>query len=226
MSVVTEFAVGHEQFGLGDVFAAHPGLVLEVERTVAQPPARRLRDVWAIGARETVADSLGAAPTITDLSVQTEGPSGTLYEVAWTDAVLDPMAGVLDRGASIQRLIGEECGWTLQLRVPDRDRLPDLQSYFETCTAEISLQRLQEVDAESFDGRFQLTPTQRETLVAAERLGYYDIPRDVTMTELADELGVSQQAVSKRLRRGHASLTHHMLDGGSIGQDDGTDGEK
>jgi len=37
--------------------------------------------------------------------------------------------------------------------------------------------------------------------LAYER-GYFNLPRDVTMEELGEELGISQQAVASRLRRG------------------------
>lgn len=37
-------------------------------------------------------------------------------------------------------------------------------------------------------------------------MGYYDVPRTVTLTELADSLDVSHQGLSERLRRAHANL--------------------
>ncbi len=56
-------------------------------------------------------------------------------------------------------------------------------------------------DAES--GEFGLTPRQRGVLVVAARLGYYDIPRTVDLRGVGERLGISRQAVSERLRRGH-----------------------
>jgi predicted DNA binding protein len=38
--------------------------------------------------------------------------------------------------------------------------------------------------------------------VLAYDRGYFNSPRDVTMAELGEELGVSQQAIASRLRRG------------------------
>jgi predicted DNA binding protein len=56
-----------------------------------------------------------------------------------------------------------------------------------------------------------LTELQQETLVAALEAGYYELPREVTMGELAERLGVSQQALAKRLRRGYRNLIEDSL---------------
>ena len=52
------------------------------------------------------------------------------------------------------------------------------------------------------DGCRDLSETERETLEAAVDEGYFESPRQITMTELGEELGISQQAVASRLRRG------------------------
>ena len=52
----------------------------------------------------------------------------------------------------------------------------------------------------------ELTPVQRETVEAALELGYFDIPRGVSMEELAAELDITPNAVSERLRRAERTL--------------------
>ncbi|WP_336362866.1 helix-turn-helix domain-containing protein [Halalkalicoccus salilacus] len=47
---------------------------------------------------------------------------------------------------------------------------------------------------------YVLTEPQRRATRLAVRKGYYDIPRGCTTKELADELGISDQAVTERLR--------------------------
>lgn len=58
---------------------------------------------------------------------------------------------------------------------------------------------------------FGLTASQWKTLALAVERGYYDIPRRCTTAELADELDISAQAVTERLRRGITNLTRHTL---------------
>ncbi|MFP4695916.1 helix-turn-helix domain-containing protein [Thiohalospira sp.] len=50
--------------------------------------------------------------------------------------------------------------------------------------------------------RFGLSQEQREALLLGLRRGYFDTPSDATLAEIADELGISQQATSDRIRRG------------------------
>lgn len=40
-------------------------------------------------------------------------------------------------------------------------------------------------------------------------MGYFHVPRETTVDELGEELGVSSQSVSERLRRAH----HNLIDG-------------
>ncbi len=49
------------------------------------------------------------------------------------------------------------------------------------------------------------------SLIKAKEMGYYDVPRGISLSELADELGVSHQALSERLRRGHGRLIDRTL---------------
>jgi predicted DNA binding protein len=58
---------------------------------------------------------------------------------------------------------------------------------------------------------FGLTDPQREALVLAVEEGYYDIPRTCTTVELAEELGISDQAVTERLRRAINTLTKNTV---------------
>lgn len=56
-----------------------------------------------------------------------------------------------------------------------------------------------------------LSDEQQTTLRLAYDRGYYSIPREIRAKALAEELGVTHQAVSERLRRGRGNLVEHML---------------
>jgi predicted DNA binding protein len=61
------------------------------------------------------------------------------------------------------------------------------------------------------EGRYDLTKTQRDTLLAAYQSGYFEDPQGITQAELAERFGVSQRAVSKRLRSGVSRLIGNTL---------------
>lgn len=78
----------------------------------------------------------------------------------------------------------------------------------------VSLERISplgEDDGESVSKRWDLTPAQEEAVRAAYALGYFDVPRSVTATEVADELGISKSAYLERLRRAQAGLFGQIL---------------
>jgi predicted DNA binding protein len=58
---------------------------------------------------------------------------------------------------------------------------------------------------------FELTDTQREALVLAYERGYFDSPRESSLEAVAEELGITQQSLSSRLRRGHRRLIENTL---------------
>ena len=58
----------------------------------------------------------------------------------------------------------------------------------------------------------QLTEKQREVLVAAYRLGYYDIPRRITSEELAKQLGIVDSTVVEHLRKAEQRLLNQIFE--------------
>ncbi|MDL5360981.1 helix-turn-helix domain-containing protein [Halalkalicoccus sp. NIPERK01] len=54
--------------------------------------------------------------------------------------------------------------------------------------------------------RWDLTPTQEAALETALDMGYFEIPRKATASEVAAELGIGTSALSERLRRGQGAL--------------------
>jgi predicted DNA binding protein len=59
--------------------------------------------------------------------------------------------------------------------------------------------------------QFDLSNEQREALVLALQRGYYDTPSEVTLSDIADDLGISQQALSNRIRRGTKQVFEKIL---------------
>jgi predicted DNA binding protein len=56
-----------------------------------------------------------------------------------------------------------------------------------------------------------LTDRQRECLDVAWRLGYFEVPRDCTLAEVADALDVDTSTVSETIRRGTARVLDRFL---------------
>jgi len=100
-------------------------------------------------------------------------------------------------------------GWYSFDLTGTRDELDELQAVLEASPLAYELESLvTRTDTDSL-----LTDRQREVLEAAVREGYFSVPRDCTLAELADSLGVDKSTVSTTLRRGEARLVKWFLAG-------------
>ena len=73
---------------------------------------------------------------------------------------------------------------------------------------------IENVDAAKgvLDALRNLTDTERETVLRALDAGYYETPREATVTDLAEEFDVSTTGISKNIRRGERKLLCALAD--------------
>lgn len=57
-----------------------------------------------------------------------------------------------------------------------------------------------------------LSETQRELVLAAVEHGYYDTPRDCSLTELAEVVGIAKSTCSETLHRAEETIIKHFVD--------------
>lgn len=92
----------------------------------------------------------------------------------------------------------------------DTDSLSKTVDYCESHGLTFDVEVIRELDGEPA-GRYGLTAKQYKALSKAANQGYYDIPRDTELQELADDLAITHQALSERLRRGTLALIEDTL---------------
>lgn len=78
---------------------------------------------------------------------------------------------------------------------------------------------------ELLDSCRNLTTVERETLQRAVSGGYFETPRDATLTTLAEEFDVSKTAVSKNLRRGEGKVLERIVEAVAAVDDSTTESE-
>ncbi|MFB6130193.1 MAG: helix-turn-helix domain-containing protein [Salinigranum sp.] len=214
MSVFADFRIPLDALPAGEAIAAHPDVTLAVERFV--PTGSQIQYLWVSGGdREAFVADLREDPAVERVSSIDRLPERELLRVEWarTDAPLVPI--IEEAGANLMEADGSGDGWSLRLRF---ERQTDASAFYERATdAGVDL-RLRGIDGRERVERvpaYGLSPTQRETIVRAFERGYFDVPRGTTIAELADDLGVSQQAVSERLRRGISRFLDYTIRAGA-----------
>lgn len=211
MSVLLNFSIEAEAFQLGRVLDPPAGISLELERVV--PMGSIVRPlVWVTGEAyhefEETVRTHSAVKALT--AVDRYGEQG-LYRLEWIESPQD----LLDLFVQSEAIILEGWGddtWKFRLRFDDHDKLSTFHNAVVEQGIPIHIERTYTLTGEYEQGhKFDLTPKQREALVVALRQGYFASPSEVELVELADYLGVTRQAVSKRIRLGNEKVLRSVL---------------
>jgi predicted DNA binding protein len=132
--------------------------------------------------------------------VRETGDGKAIYSVGYSEeaTVLSPV--VSTASGVILEMENAGSAWDLTVWMPDRASLARLWEYAQQNGINIELLRVNEY-ASLGDTDAGLTDSQREALLVAVEMGYFEEPRDATLGEVAAELGISQPAASGLLRR-------------------------
>mgnify|MGYP000462914475 CR=1 FL=1 len=97
-------------------------------------------------------------------------------------------------------------GWLVHLLLPDRAALNTIWEY--AIANDIALDIIEIYSNEDAGGEssYGLTDEQRAALQLAFAEGYFNEPRDISLSEVAEEMDLSSTAMSGRLRRGMRNL--------------------
>lgn len=212
MSVVGDFTVSAETFGLAESLREAPSLVAEFDRVVAHSRKWIMPFLWVTGPDEEFERfeaALTSDPSLHQSAVTDRFVDARLYKMTWSRDVARTVDAVLDHEGVILEATGQADEWHMKVRFGDRERLAEFHAYFKN-TGEVVLEELFS-PSEPHSGVFNLTVKQRDALVAAYEAGYFESPREATATEVAEEFGLSQQAFSERLHRGTSTLIENTL---------------
>lgn len=211
MSVVLEFSIDADAFQLGRVLAPSPRTHVTLERIVPTDPAV-MPYLWATGDDlDSFAENVRAQSTVERFQTVDRLDGRGLFRIEWADSPSDLLTTIAETDAAVLQAEGDST-WVFRLRFPDHEAL----SAFHTRAVEngipIHVEQTYTVTEASEQGRrFDLTPDQREALVLALQRGYFASPREVSLEELAGDLGITRQAVSQRIRRGNEQVLRSAL---------------
>ena len=132
-----------------------------------------------------------------------------LYRIEWDDdrSVLGQL--VEQEGTVVSATLDAE-GWHAQLLFPARDALSTAYDAWDTSQWDVYIERIVSCDDEPLETH-GLTDEQHRAMKRAVEMGYYDIPRQTTLQDLAADLDISHQALSERLRRANRTLVTNTV---------------
>ncbi|WP_336133584.1 helix-turn-helix domain-containing protein [Natronomonas amylolytica] len=211
MSVIAEFRVPSTDFELGRILTIDGDTTIELERLVPIGEAT-VPLFWVHNStRDSFVENVQSHPGVNNAAEVDVFEDRTLFTLDWEPTDDHLIQGIQESQGQLLSAVGTPETWEFELRFPDYDVLTEFSTYCEESGISLTINYVYnptEPDAHPWYG---LTDPQREAMTLAVRMGYYDIPRGCTTKELAAELGISDQAVTERLRRGIVSLVSNTL---------------
>lgn len=215
MGTIVDARVSTEQFALSETFDAVPEATLEAVHVVIPRQDQLLPFFWGTA---TDIDELDTAladdPSVSDLRRLVTDENRNLYRIRWSSSVRMFVYMIVQNSGTLVDVQVQSDAWSFRIFFPDRDAMSNFYDFCKTYEAGVDINRVHDLRNVVQRGGTRLSTAQYEALSHALDSDYYSVPRGTTLVELSDRLGVSHQAVSERLRRGHQALIESNLHDG------------
>lgn len=211
MATIAELEIPVGEFALRDTLTAIDDVAFEIEQIAAHDEDGVMPYVWTSGpSHEVIEAALRDDETVEEFELLTDDEDRWLYRMAWIDAIEALVHLLLEADAAILAAFGKGTRWDLRVLFPEREGLSRTHEYCKDAGLTIDIRRIHDHTSEEA-GRFGLTEKQADTLVLALQHGYFDVPRGTDAQDLAEELDISHQALSERLRRATGTMVKNGL---------------
>jgi hypothetical protein len=213
MSLIVHVSVPAGDVLVGDLFTSSEEFTIDLVEMVPTgeahvPYVRVTADEGTLRSFERTVRSDGR---VAFLGAVDEADGSVLYRIEWAGLPDGFLESCITDEMIVEDATGTADTWQFRILVPDHGTLTTFHRRCLDAGIPLSLRRV--YHRTDVDDRFDwgITPAQREAITLAYSRGYFSVPRETTLSELAAELGISHQAASGRLRRGLESLVGNTL---------------
>jgi predicted DNA binding protein len=215
MATIASFTIPANQFPLGTIFEDFPDVKVDLERVIPTNSGL-IPYVWVSGIGEGeiehVIASFDDRPDVQDITLIDSAEGDYLYRVEWGQDYAGILAAIVETDVVLISGVGTADEWAFELRADDREDVAAFERYCRDHHLPITLTSIRSLGHQEQSWTYDLTETQREALVLAYERGYYEVPSETTLSEMATELGITGQSMGSRLNRGV-----HRLIGSTLG---------
>lgn len=211
MAVIAHLRIPADSFELGRILDLEANGTIELENMV--PLGEKAVPFFSVSdaVRESFEKSVMNHPSVENIIEVTRHDNERLYSLDWDIARDVFFQGILELEGQLLSATGTSSTWEFEIRFPTHEALSEFQEYCSNGHIPLEVGRIYNPVRPGTGMWYGVTKAQRETLMRAVRGGYYAIPRRMSTQDLADELGISDQAVTERLRRAIETLTENTL---------------
>jgi predicted DNA binding protein len=216
MSVIVECSAPARSFEVGRVLQEVEYTRAELEGMVAVGSgATTNREpispfLWVADANTAaLATRLRHAEGIRSEQLLDEFDDRALFNIEWEPEGGGFIQELLALDVAIMDAVGTADRWRFRLRFHTDEALSAFRINRQEQAFSIDVQRVVDLadwETEQPADAMGLTSAQHDALLAGLKGGYFAVPRRTNLVDLSDELGISSQALSERLRRGEMKL--------------------
>lgn len=211
MSVIVEFGLQSSELVLSEMIASMPETELHLVQEAGTDPKQPYLIFWVEGDTDAFENRLTEDETVTETERYTSVSDKQLYRARISESV-DVVAYPVWVNLGIELIDAKitDSWWEIRARLPDRDTIEPVKEWCDENDVTFELEAVY-TDTGGVQPQPNLTKEQREVLEIALDVGYFSVPRDGNLGDIAERLDISKQAVSERLRRGYRQLTKEAL---------------
>lgn len=211
MAVIAHLRIPADSFELGRILELQSGTTVELENMV--PLGEKAVPFFSVSekARETFEENVRDHPSVERIVEVARHDDERLYSLDWNVGRDVFFQGIVDLEGQLLSGTGTADTWEFEIRFPTHERLGEFQEYCSNAHIALEVGRVFNPTRPGTGMWYGLTPAQRDAITLAVRDGYYSIPRRTSTQDLADELEISDQAVTERLRRAIVTLVENTL---------------
>jgi predicted DNA binding protein len=210
MATVMEFTSPVAEFPLGSVFENLPGVMVELERLIPHETLI-IPYFWVRGAETTdIEASFEQHAGVSNIRLVDSVEDEFLMRAEWDQEYFGILSALAKANVVVLSGTGTKDEWRFEVRAESQEAIGEFREYCQENDIPIAITAVHAMLPIQGEG-YELTETQREALVLAYERGYFDTPRETSLEEVAEELGITQQSLSSRLRRGHRRLIRATL---------------
>ena len=211
VTTITDIRVRADVFPLGRILQQYPEVEIELERII--PTQEGIIPLfWVESDREqAVEETLREDVLVTEIVELTRTPERILYSVTWSPDINALVGAIVDHDVDVLTGEGTANFWEFRLQFQNRHQLTQFRRECQEADVPLELLRVYNPIMPPEEG--PLTAEQKDALSTAFENGYWSVPREISQSDLAELVGVSDNSMSQRLRRGVKVAVAELLYG-------------
>ncbi|WP_353633924.1 helix-turn-helix domain-containing protein [Halobacterium sp. NMX12-1] len=212
MTSVVEVAVPAADLALAETFQRTPGATVESMQAAAADGDAAL-SVLTVEGGEDVERAVDRDATVEAATALATLDEECVLRVDWTAPTAELLRVLHPNDGAVLEARATDGTWWFRVLFGERAMTEDWHRECRDSALRVNVESVYGPTTTVWSRETGLSEKQYAALESALRRGFYEVPRRVTLEELAAEFDVTHQALSERLSRAHRAAISNVVSG-------------